>query len=253
MVDGERPRDREHRRRAREQPRERYLLGRGAMAVGDLGDRGRIGAAQRKERDERDPLLGTVVDDLLVRALRQVVAVLDRRDRDDLAPALELLDADLREPDVPDLTAIAVRGDRAEALLERRLRVDAVQVVEVDRAGAQAPQALVDLRAQRLGAARSGREAALRRDDHAVRRGRERFTDRRLALAVGVGVGGVDEPDPGGGGLPDELDVLGRLPEAVRAEAEARDLRVTEHERPWGGHPVAGCQPRLTLGSWSNG
>jgi hypothetical protein len=76
---------------------------------------------EREERNERDSMLGAVVDDLLVRPLLEVVAVLDRRDRDDPAPALELFDVDLREPDVPDLPAVAVRGDRGEALLERRL------------------------------------------------------------------------------------------------------------------------------------
>ena len=118
------------------------------MAGGDFRDRAGVEAAEREERDERDPLLGAVVDDLLVRPLGEVVAVLDGRDRDDLAPTLELLDPDLREPDTPDLATVAVRGDRAETLLERRLGVDAVQVVEVDRLGAQAPQALLDLRAQ---------------------------------------------------------------------------------------------------------
>ena len=154
---------------------------------------------------------------------------------------------------MPDLPAIAIRGDGAEALLERSLGVDAVQVVEVDRVGPQAAQALVDLRAQCLGAAGAWREAALRRDDHAVRTRRERFTDRRLALAVGVAVGGVDHADPGSDGPPDELNVLRRLPEAVRAEADACELRVTEHECSCGGHPSEGCHCRLTLGTWSNG
>src|SRR6185503_786527 len=137
-------------------------------------------AVEREERHERDPLLGAVVDDFLVRPLSQVVPVLDRRDRNDLAPELELLDADLGEPDVPDLPAVAVCGDRAEALLEWSLGVDAVQVIEVDRVGAQAPQALLDLRAQRLRAAGTGRVAALRRNDQAGRARRQRFADRRL-------------------------------------------------------------------------
>ena len=82
-----------------------------------------------------------MVDHLVVGAFREAVAVLDCRDRDDPASALDLLNADLREPDMPDLPAVAVRGDRAEALLERGLGVDAVQVIEVDRVGAQTPQA----------------------------------------------------------------------------------------------------------------
>src|SRR4029077_18668082 len=138
-----------------------------------------VEAVEREKRHERDPLLGAVVDDFLVRPLRQVVPVLDRRDRNDLAPALELLDADLGEPDVPDLPTVTVRGDRAEALLEWGLGVDAVQVVEVDRVGAQAPQTLLDLRAQRLRAAGTGRVAALRRDDQAARARRQGFAGRR--------------------------------------------------------------------------
>ena len=162
--------------------------------------------------------------------------------------------SDLREPDVPDLPAVAVRGDRGEALLERRLGVDAVQVVEVDRVGAEAPQALLDLRAQCFRIAGTGVVAALRRDDHAVRTGRERLADRGLALAVGVGVGGVDHADPGSGRLPDQLDVLRRVPEAVRTEADPRDLRVGERERPYDGHrPKDDSRKMLTLGPWVSG
>ena len=178
---------------------------------------------------------------------REAVAVLDGRDRDDLAPTLDLLDADFGEADVPDLPALAVVGDRSETLLERRLGVDAVQVVEVDRLGAQAPQALLDLRAQRLRAARTGVIAAFRRDDHAVRARRERLADRRLALAVGVGVGGVDHADPGGDRLPNQLDVLRRLAEAVRPEPDPRDLRVAERERPCGHRPKDASRERHTL------
>ena len=112
VAEREGARDREHRRRARQEPRERDLLGRRAVARGDLGDRAGVDAVEREERDERDPLLGAVVDDLLVRPLREVVAVLDGRDRDDLAPTLDLLDPDLGESDVPDLPALAVGGDR---------------------------------------------------------------------------------------------------------------------------------------------
>src|SRR4051795_8928855 len=52
VVEGERAGDREHRGRAREQPRERDLLGRCTVATGDLGDGGPIRAAQREERYE---------------------------------------------------------------------------------------------------------------------------------------------------------------------------------------------------------
>src|SRR5580765_4215413 len=88
VVEREGARDREHRRRARQEPRERHLRGRRAVAGGDLLDGRRVGAAQGKERHEGDPLLGAVVDDLLTLALDEAVVVLDRHDRYDLSPSL---------------------------------------------------------------------------------------------------------------------------------------------------------------------
>src|SRR3954471_4942821 len=107
------------------------------MATRDLGDGGPIRAAQREERYEHDSLVGAAVDDLVVGALRQAVAILDGRGRDDLPPALDLIDADLRKADVAELSAVWIWGDRAEAVLEWRLGVAAVQVVELERVGAQ--------------------------------------------------------------------------------------------------------------------
>jgi hypothetical protein len=77
--------------------------------------------AQRVEGHEYDPFGGAVVDDVLVAALGQVVLILDRRDRHDLAGPLDLVDADLGEADVADVPAVAVLLDRSEAFLERRL------------------------------------------------------------------------------------------------------------------------------------
>jgi hypothetical protein len=58
--------------------------------------------------------------------------VLHSRDRHDLASALDLLDADLGEADVPDLAGVPVFLDRGEACLQRRMRIDSMQVVERD-------------------------------------------------------------------------------------------------------------------------
>src|SRR3712207_4562444 len=75
---------------------------------------------------------------------------LHRGDRYDLARALDVLDADSRDADMADPARIDVLGDRPERLLERRVRVDAMEVEETERLGAQRAQALLDLRAEHL-------------------------------------------------------------------------------------------------------
>ena len=76
--------------------------------------------------------------------------VLHRRDRHDLTRLLDLIDPDLREADMADLPALAVLADRFEAALERRVRVEAMEVVEVDAVRPEPAQALLDLRAEDL-------------------------------------------------------------------------------------------------------
>src|SRR4029077_16506113 len=154
---------------------------------------------------------------------------LDGRDRHDLARPLDLLDVDVREADMPDLPGLAALGQRGEALLERRLRVDAMEVVERDALDPQAAEALVDLRAELLGAAGAGGKAAFRTDDD-FRAGRGR-ADRPLPSALRVGVRRVDVADAGRDGQPHELRVLGRVPEPVRAEPDPRDLNVARARR----------------------
>src|SRR5204862_33782 len=76
--------------------------------------------------------------------------------------------------------AVAGLGDHLEALFERRLGIDPVQVVEGDGVRAQPAQALLDLRAQGVRAPLARPVAALGRDDTAVGDGRERLADGRL-------------------------------------------------------------------------
>jgi len=54
--------------------------------------------------------------------------VLDGRDRPSAPRLLDDVDPDLGQPDLPDRSAIDVSPDRAEAVLERRLRIDPVEV-----------------------------------------------------------------------------------------------------------------------------
>src|SRR5260370_37972521 len=106
--------------------------------------------AQRKARTEADPFRGAVIDHWVVHSLREVVLVLDGGDGHDLPRALDLVDDDFRNTDVPDLALVPVLLDRAEALFERRLRIDPMQVVEIDALWVQPATALLDFRRQHL-------------------------------------------------------------------------------------------------------
>src|SRR5947209_19013492 len=69
---------------------------------------------------------------LLVLALREAVVVLDGGDGYDGAGAVDLLHRDVGDTNVADLAGVSGLLDGAEALLERCLGVDAVQVVQRD-------------------------------------------------------------------------------------------------------------------------
>lgn len=90
-------------------------------------------------------------DDRLVLSLGQAVMVLDRGDGHDPPGPFDLLDVDLGDPDVADLARVPTLLDRAEALLELDVGIDAVQVVERDGVRPQLAQALVDLGSQDVG------------------------------------------------------------------------------------------------------
>ena len=123
-------RDGQHRRGTLQEPSQRDLGPGRAASLGDLGKRGAPVAVEREVGNEHDALAGAVVDDVLGRALGEVVVVLHRGDRDDPTGPLDLLDPDLGEADMPDLPGVHVLLDGAEAVLQRRLRVDAMHVVE---------------------------------------------------------------------------------------------------------------------------
>ena len=86
-----------------------------------------------------------------------------------------------------DLASVLILLDRAEALLERSLRVDPVEVIEIDAVSSQPAKALFDLRAQDFGPAASRTtDPALRRHDAVCGGWRERRAYRFLALPAGV-------------------------------------------------------------------
>jgi len=124
VLERERAGDRQRRRRALQEPGERNLLRRGAVSVGYLGQLRAPHTAKREEGDEHNPFGGAVIDHFVVRALDEAVPVLNRGDRHEVAGPLDLVDTDLGEADMPDLAAVAVLLDRAEAVLERGLGID---------------------------------------------------------------------------------------------------------------------------------
>src|SRR5690606_20243384 len=82
--------------------------------------------------NEHDLPLLTVVDDALRAAVVGVVAVLYGRDLYDPLGAAQLLEADIRDADVTDLAFLLQLCELTEGLLDRYLRIDGMELVEVD-------------------------------------------------------------------------------------------------------------------------
>jgi peptide chain release factor 1 len=208
-----RPRDRDDRRAARQQPRQRQLRRRAAALPRRLPEPAR-GVRQRRLARERlgveravgeegDAVLGAAVDDVGVLLVREAEPVLDRGDRGHLPRALELVEGDVRDPDVAHLALAHEVGHDAHRLLDRGVLVDPVELEEVDGLQPELLQARLADRADGLrppvavhDAGADLRDPALGRDHDALGVGVERSRHQRLVEAGAVGVGGVDERDP---------------------------------------------------------
>ena len=164
-----------------------------------------LGHPTRREgipRNVRKPVALAPVDERVVVPLGDAVAVLDRDDRHDLPRPIELPLADVREPDVPHLPLGTQLRQRAHGLLERHVRVYAVELVDVDPVEAEATQATLARPAQMLrptirmpaAVTRPG-QPALRRDHHALGIGMQRLGDQPLAHLRTVRLRRVDEVD----------------------------------------------------------
>ena len=110
-------------------------------------------------------------------------------------------------------------------------RVGAVDLVEVDPVGAEAPQRVLDLgddpaaRTAAVVGVLAHRHAELGGQHDVVAAALECLADDLLGLAGGVDVGGVDEVDPGIQGAVDDADrvvVVGVAPGAEHHRAEAQ-------------------------------
>src|SRR5436190_9208736 len=222
-------RNRQHRRRAPEEPSKSDLLLARVVPPGDLGERSATVSAQGKERDENDAVRGAVINDGFGRALGKVVVVLHSDNGHHPPGALYLLDSDVGDSDVADLALVAVILDDGQAFLDRSVRVDAMQVIEVDGGGLQLTKALLELGAQDFWAAAPGAtEPALGCHDAASGSWRECLPDRLLALSARVQVSGVDHLRARGDRRPDERDVFSRPRQSVRSQTDPGHVDVAD-------------------------
>ena len=117
---------------------------RGVAGLGELAGVG------RGPRDEPDAVRGAVAQHVVRGAVDQVVAVLHRGDVDDASGRLDLRDGDLAQADLADLALALQVGEQTELLVGGDVRVDAVELEEVERLHAEAAQAHLGLLAQVL-------------------------------------------------------------------------------------------------------
>src|SRR5436190_3466429 len=224
---------------------------------------GKKAAREGAPRDNADALVDALRDHLaLFLAVEQVVVVLHR---DEWRPAVALGDSlGLRElprvhaarADVARLPGLHDVVQRLHRLLDRRKRIPAVDLVEVDGVHLQPPERRVDrvedVLAGEAASVRAGRhrEVDLRGDDGLFARKQlpQQPAGHDLAGAVRVHVGRVEEREPALDGAPDDR-LRRRLVEhpgpgrvlavAHHPEAEPRDVqpRVAEpdliHQAAW--------------------
>ena len=176
----------------------------------------------------------------------QGVLGLERGDRLDGVGAADRGRRCLGEPEVSDLALGDEIGDGSCCLLDRRVGVDAVLVVEVDVVGAEASQRALDGCTDVGGAAVGAEgvpvavvlhEAELGGDLHLVAAALDGASDELLAVEGPVDLGGVDVGDAELEGAVDGADGLGVVERSAGgvgaghghgAEADAGDHEVTE-------------------------
>lgn len=197
---------------------------------------------QRVPRNECDPLAITVVNDGLPHAIDQVVAVLHGSDREEAARAFDLLDVHLRQADVPDLAVLSREMQEAELIFFGDVRIDPVQLVQIDTFQPQPPQAAVQLFAQAFGspvglplAGAGPIESTLGGDDETPRVAVQRLRNQLFADVRPVGFRRVDEVHvelDRASQHGDRLVVVGGRPDlagprdAHRAEPEAMNRQI---------------------------
>src|SRR5829696_1399897 len=176
------------------------------MVLGDLIERStrprQPPGGQRVPGYESYPLPLAGLQHRLRGAVKEVVAVLDRRHRHYVQRDLQLPNTHVREADVPDLTLLPELRQGPHGVLEGYLGIGRMQLVEVYGLHLEPTQAALARLAQVLGATvghpstTRACQAALGGYDQIIRVGVERFGDQAFGDLGTVGVGGVDEVNP---------------------------------------------------------
>jgi hypothetical protein len=96
-------------------------------------------AAERTVDNQADAVVATVLGNAVAQALivEHAQAHLYRRDLDDLARRLDLADGDVAESDLAHRTLLRERGERTHAGGDRRLRIDGMELIAIDRLDTQ--------------------------------------------------------------------------------------------------------------------
>jgi hypothetical protein len=136
--------------------------------------------------------------------------------------------------DITDLAAANEIVEGADGLLDRRLRIEAVQLEEIDIVGAEPAQAALDRTQQMVTRGAdivrplAGAEGRLGRDDDAVAAAGDGLAQDLLGQAVGVDVGAVEH---GEAGLEADIDQAGGLPHVAFAPGAEELVAATERTR----------------------
>ena len=248
MRDRRRAGDQQDVGRAAQEPGERDLHRRRAEPLGHPGQRRRLQRAEAPEREERnvgDPGRREVVDERVVRPVREVVRVLDADDLRDPPPLGDLPGRHVAEPDPAHQTlALKIRqhGERRlDGALGRSRHVEHdAQVDDIERVHAEMAQVVVDRAGEIL--RREGRiprrvRSPLRTDfgddDEIVRIGMKRLADDLVGHVRAVEVARIDVVHAAGDRLAQDGDgavpVLRRA-EHVRAGELHRAVAQTPHQ-----------------------
>ena len=106
--------------------------------------------AERSPRHEGNPMLLAVVQQIIPFAVGEAVAVLDSDNRNDLPRPLQMLQSNVRQRHMTDLSLLAQPGQCADRGVEGHGGVRNVKVIDIDPVEAQAFQAAFERLLQML-------------------------------------------------------------------------------------------------------
>ena len=187
-------------------------------------------------------MLFAVIQDGFALAGVDVVLVLHAYDVDEFADLLDLRDGNLTQAHETDLALRLQLLDRRKRLLDRHLRVDAVQLPEVQLVGLEMPETHLDLLLQVLRTAHDGPtigagpyKPRLGRNHQALLVGSQRLADQDLVHVGAVAVSGIDEVDSELHGPAQHLlgclTVLGLSPDTVARQAHPTKAKAMDLKR----------------------